>query len=562
MAYQRPGVYVREIALLPPSVAEVSTAIPAFIGFTETKPEDATENVVIRRITSMKEYEKLFGGPDIPAFDVTIVHENISIAENTNNHNCFVLYYQLEMFFKNGGGPCYIVSVGRWKNGFKKANDFIIDAFDNGIDALQMEDEPTLILLTDAIHLSKDHYYSLCNQVLMHCGKMKDRFAIFDTMHSDNLGEDFRANGPSGEYLKYAAAYTPHLFTSMQQPFDETTVNCTIKTRGQKEVGGVIVLYNGNLHEENPPLPKVDVKENVDSNNPNDPPVPPFHVANETLTIHILASGDEYNKAANILVKWQKWKAENPDEVNGFDIIANPANNDELSELSNPESLSKETVVNLQALKASDTLLHSNIVSQLRQRKLTLPPSGAVAGVYARVDANRGVWKAPANVNVMEVIGPAVKLTDDEHDRLNIDATGGKSINAIRNYAGRGTLIMGARTLAGNDNEWRYVNVRRLFNMIEESTQKATQVFVFEPNNATTWLKVQGMIESYLFGLWQRGALAGPTPESAYFVEVGLGKTMTQDNILNGLMIVEIGIAAVRPAEFIILRFSHKMQEA
>jgi len=191
-----------------------------------------------------------------------------------------------------------------------------------------------------------------------------------------------------------------------------------------------------------------------------------------------------------------------------------------------------------------------------------LPPSPAVAGVYATVDRDRGVWKAPANVSLAAVIGPVTKITDKDQENLNVDPTGGKSINAIRAFTGKGTLVWGARTLAGNDNEWRYVSVRRLFNMIEESTKKATAFAVFEPNDAATWLKVKAMIESYLFGLWEQGALAGPTPEAAYFVNVGLGKTMTAQDILEGRMIVEIGVAAVRPAEFIILRFTHKMQEA
>ena len=154
------------------------------------------------------------------------------------------------------------------------------------------------------------------------------------------------------------------------------------------------------------------------------------------------------------------------------------------------------------------------------------------------------------------------KITHGEQEHLNVDPTAGKSINAIRYFTGKGTLVWGARTLAGNDNEWRYVPVRRLFNMIEESTQKATAFAVFEPNDATTWLKVKGMIDSYLYGLWERGALAGSSPESAYFVNVGLGQTMTPQDILEGRMVVEIGVAAVRPAEFIILRFTHKLQEA
>ncbi len=123
-------------------------------------------------------------------------------------------------------------------------------------------------------------------------------------------------------------------------------------------------------------------------------------------------------------------------------------------------------------------------------------------------------------------------------------------------------MVWGARTLAGNDNEWRYVNVRRFYNFVEESVQKATGQFVFEANDANTWVRVSTMIENFLTNLWRQGALAGATPEEAFFVKVGLGTTMTFDDILNGIMNVEIGLAAVRPAEFIVLKFSQKMQES
>jgi len=178
------------------------------------------------------------------------------------------------------------------------------------------------------------------------------------------------------------------------------------------------------------------------------------------------------------------------------------------------------------------------------------------------VDRDRGVWKAPANVGLQAVISPVDLMTDEQQGSFNIDATTGKSINAIRSFVGRGTVVWGARTLAGNDNEWRYVPVRRLFITIEESVKKATNFAVFEPNDASTWLKVKGMIESYLYTLWEQGALQGSKPENAYFVNVGLGRTMTAQDILNGLLKVEIGIAAVRPAEFIILRFSHRLAQA
>jgi uncharacterized protein len=159
-------------------------------------------------------------------------------------------------------------------------------------------------------------------------------------------------------------------------------------------------------------------------------------------------------------------------------------------------------------------------------------------------------------------LAPDTVFTASELDNLNVDTVAGKSINAIRYFTGKGTLVFGARTLAGNDNEWRYVPVRRFFNMVEESCKKSTEPFVFEPNDANTWVKIQGMIENFLITLWRQGALQGAKPEHAFYVAVGLGKTMTALDILEGRLIVEIGMAVVRPAEFIILRFSHKLAES
>jgi phage tail sheath protein FI len=185
-----------------------------------------------------------------------------------------------------------------------------------------------------------------------------------------------------------------------------------------------------------------------------------------------------------------------------------------------------------------------------------------MAGVYAAVDKNRGVWKAPANVSLTDAIEPVVKIDNARQDDLNVDATTGKSINAIRTFVGKGTIVWGARTLDGNSNEWRYISVRRFYNMVEESVKKACNYFVFEPNDANTWVKVRAMIENYLTNLWRQGALAGSKPEEAFYVNIGIGKTMTSDDVLNGYMIVDIGMAPVRPAEFIVLRFMQKQQES
>jgi uncharacterized protein len=191
----------------------------------------------------------------------------------------------------------------------------------------------------------------------------------------------------------------------------------------------------------------------------------------------------------------------------------------------------------------------------------TLPASPAMAGVYATVDRNRGVWKAPSNVGITGFDKLTLQINDEEQGWMNVDPTG-KAINAIRKFAGRGTLVWGTRTFAGNDNEWRYVPVRRLFIFAEESIQKALSPMVFEPNTAVTWARVKGMVGGFLTNLWRQGALAGAKPEHAFFVNVGLGVTMTAQDILEGRLIVDVGLAAVRPAEFIVMRFMHKLQEA
>jgi hypothetical protein len=208
-----------------------------------------------------------------------------------------------------------------------------------------------------------------------------------------------------------------------------------------------------------------------------------------------------------------------------------------------------------------ETAVVNAVNAFLSTQYVTLPPSAAVAGAYARVDRLRGVHNAPANVGVFDAIGPAVPINDDLNGQLNVDQTSGKSVNVIRNFTGKGTLIWGARTLAGNDLENRYVNVRRFLTFAEESIEKAIGAFVFAPNSAGTWVRVRSMIENFLLNQWRAGALVGPKPEQAFQVRVGLNQTMTADDILNGKMVVRVFLAIVRPAEFIVLEFQQIQQQ-
>lgn len=184
-----------------------------------------------------------------------------------------------------------------------------------------------------------------------------------------------------------------------------------------------------------------------------------------------------------------------------------------------------------------------------------VPPSAIAAAAIAQTDRTRGVWKAPANQAVNGVT-PMFAVSDEFQGTYNQ----GKALNMIRTFPGQGTVVWGARTLEDSDN-WRYIPVRRLFNAVERDIQKSLNKLVFEPNSQPTWQRVKAAVDSYLHGLWQQGALAGNTPADAWFVHVGKDLTMTQEEINQGKMIIKIGLAAVRPAEFIILQFSQDIAQ-
>ncbi|OUO42011.1 phage tail sheath subtilisin-like domain-containing protein [Flavonifractor sp. An306] len=185
------------------------------------------------------------------------------------------------------------------------------------------------------------------------------------------------------------------------------------------------------------------------------------------------------------------------------------------------------------------------------KRSAYFPPSGAMAGIYARTDVERGVHKAPANEVVRGCTGLSCAYNEGEQDVLNPIG-----VNLIRAFTGRGIRVWGARTISSNG-LWKYLNVRRLFIYVEESIKANTSWVVFEPNSTELWDRVTRTIETFLSTCWRDGALAGSTPSEAFFVECG-PTTMTQDDIDNGRLICQIGIAPVKPAEFVIFRITQK----
>jgi hypothetical protein len=194
------------------------------------------------------------------------------------------------------------------------------------------------------------------------------------------------------------------------------------------------------------------------------------------------------------------------------------------------------------------------VFDPLEKRNIFIPPSGSVLGVYARSDNTRGVEKAPANEVLRGVTGLAVQYNKGEQDILNP-----KGVNLIRSFTGQGIRIWGARTLSSNA-LWKYVNIRRLFIFIEESIKAGTNWVVFEPNDERLWARVHRTIDAFLTRVWRSGALMGASPNEAFFIDIGRN-TMTQDDIDNGRLICVIGIAPVKPAEFIIFRITQKTSE-
>lgn len=485
-----PGVYVDEVSLLPPSIAGVETGIPAFVGYTarNTLPGGVSFLNKPTRITSMLEYVELFGGAQKENDGITItitdtmeklippaapgappappekmVKREIQAQLSKSNRSKHNLYYAVNWYFANGGGPCYIVSVGTFLADGTGA-PVKIPLLD-GIKALESEDEPTMIVIPEAVNLA-DGYNEVYEEALKQSAKLGDRMVILDVIQNATKTSEVAADmtafrGNFAENRMFGAAYYPYIDTTLDVIYDDSAVTISHK--------------------------KTDLTGAAPVNS----------------------------------------------DLNGVTI----------------SSITNKTVV-------------EDIRTQISKMALTLPPSAAAAAVWAKTDAERGVWKAPANVGLASVTGPNVKIDDDTQASMNVHPDSGKSVNAIRSFTSRGAAVVwGARTLMGESNEWRYINVRRFFNFVEESVKKASYRFVFEPNDANTWVSIRAMIENFLTLQWRAGALQGTKPEQAFFVKVGLNQTMTTDDVLNGRLIVEIGMAVVRPAEFIVLRFMHKLPE-
>ena len=546
-----PGVYIQELDAFGNAVVPVPTAIPAFIGYTgktSYNGKDLVNKAV--RVTSLAEFNAIFGSqPPQIQFNVNLVPANApapkaatpdaskkkgdaakastpqadttatttpdffidangySLATSTVNYR---LYSAIKFFYENGGGTCYIVSTGAYDYSLTGLTS--TDPFTDALTVLEKETEPTMIVIPDSVELMDPtetelaKKYALCytlqGQLINHCGALATRVALLDVPggYSEPL-----VGTTSVEAFRNAVEPTLPKFNSyaaVYYPWLHTTVNQLTDISYNNIAQGSYTTVKAMLNAEFPNV--VDPKTGTSSPNP--------------------------------IVKY----------INA--LFASKPGADGITR-------DKADAV-LKNLSSSYKLLLKHMLEHLN----LMTPSAAMAGIYTTVDNNEGVWVAPANVGVQGVIAPSIKIDLKAQEDLNLPLDG-KSVCAIRSFPGKGVLVWGARTLDGNSNDWRYINVRRTLIYIEQSVKEAASAYVFAPNDAKTWVSVKSMISNFLLGLWNQGGLVGPKPADAFSVTVGLGSTMTPDDILNGRMIVAVKVAVSHPAEFIEITFQQEMQK-
>ncbi|PHI19930.1 phage tail protein [Lewinellaceae bacterium SD302] len=542
--YQTPGVYIEEKSAFPNSVVPVPTATPAFIGYTEIAIRDKKDlTKVPTKIGSYSEFLQFFGAPPLTTFSISADSpDKLVIAERH-----FTLHSQIKLFFSNGGSECYVVSVGGYETvgeGGSTPGRVKTEDLRAGIEPLLKYPEPSMIVIPEANMADDDDgtVYGLYQDMLKHCGEdTRSRFAIMDvrmdrkkySTPSYNMGADidlFRQEIGNNN-LQWGAAYFPWLHTSVVTPDEVNILNIHPGSIGKigsiKDISEEI-LDDGAIKDRDGF--KVAMVDAID-----------------TATLLGLLERALNQEVLDGLVKPARANEIKNELFRQIPAVLKDKDDAKINELDQG------------LLRNSPT--YKKLLTDIRLQLNLLPPSGAMAGIYSMVDNSAGVFQSPANVGVASVVEPAVNINSVEQESLNLPLDG-KAVNAIRSFPGKGTLVWGARTLDGNSQDWRYISVRRTVIYIEQSIKNALEPYVFEPNTSSTWSDVQAMIVNFLTNTWQTGALVGASPEDAFSVDVGLGSTMTQTDILNGIMRISAKIAVVRPAEFIVLTFEQQLQQS
>jgi phage tail sheath protein FI len=560
-----PGVYITELDAFPPSIVGVQTAVPAFIGYTEKAEINGKQsfNKPIR-VGSMADFEEYFGKQYQPQYDIVAAPISsppdykydfrVAVTNQSSppvspmppsgwdyfylkqvSASKFNLYDSMRLFYANGGGNCYVVSVGDYSKAISLTD------LNGGLNVIAGQVGPTMLVIPDAVLLppktSSDatasvgtgdkpvppyveptevstDFQNLVYAMLKQCANLQDRIAILDVYNTLSVVDDNTLNTTiqnfhsdvADEHLNYGMAYFPFLVTSVVQATDFDFTNFT--SDGLSTLQKILYWETENLY----PLPK--------TTSPPDP-----------------------NSKHELLRGY----------INGLPALSTQYN-------ATPTDPTVQASIKTTNQNLSMALpLYGKIVQIMVDMNSVLPPSAAMAGVYTYIDGTRGVWNAPANIDLTGVVQTTYKLSDPQQGELNVPVDG-KAVNAIREFIGRGSVVWGARTLDGNSNDWKYIQVRRTLIYVEQSIKLALNQFVFAANDANTWATVVAMVSNFLGNLWAQGGLMGDKATDAFTVQCGLGSTMTGMDILSGYMVVQVTLQMIHPAEFIELTFKQQMQ--
>jgi phage tail sheath protein FI len=512
--YLTPGVYVEEIPSANKPIEGVGTAVAAFVGLAPGGPINAPV-----RISNWTQFAKIFGDPVNP--------DNGPFMEGS------YLAHSVYGFFQNGGSLAWIVRVGR-ESDQPAARAALPAANDNSIEALR------------AVALDGG-----------------DQITVEITQDMPTGGGEGDGGGEGGGD---SSPPDPHYTVIVTRGHDREEFPGVTLKKGRTNVATKVNASSKliRLEETGASLPDIQIAPGKYTLSP--PAIEPGTIEPSDFEGDVarrrgmggLAALDEVTM---VLMPDIMTLAVNGDGAQVRDLqgkmIAHAENaGDRMAILDPPPDLLPQDILEWRMNTAGyDSKMSAlywpwiEVMDPLTNRPLMVPPSGHVAGVWCRTDATRGVHKAPANEVVLGANGLAFQLTQAEQGELNR-----VGINCIRAFSGRGIRIWGARTLS-SDPEWRYINVRRIFNYISESIMQGTQWSVFEPNDETLWTSLRISASNFLTRTWRSGALFGTTPDQAFYVKCD-AETNPPDVVEAGQVVCEIGIAPVKPAEFVVFRLS------
>ncbi|WP_425566885.1 phage tail sheath family protein [Paenibacillus hodogayensis] len=578
--YLSPGVYVEEFDSGAAPLEGASTSTAGFIGLAQRGEIEGLPQLV----TSVADFHRIFGG---------------YLSENAFGDYRF-LSYAVEHFFLNGGSRAYVMRVapsdaklannqsgtnkeaavlsiqsknpGAWGNQVRiavvpssKAKTQIYEILGDAADAKQYRVKNNAGFNVGDVVAFEANGEKQYNKIV----SSQDNVIELETALEG--GEEVVDQNLLPAKVLTTSEFTLHVFYGDEaETFEKMSLNVAAANHVEK------VMARSNI---------VKVQ---DVSGGNGGPVAPFEVisglAETEGKFQIALSGGSDGSVANLAASDFMGQDRGPGKRTGIQafidndfvsIMAVPGVTDpnvQLALVAHCENLgSRFAVLDIprEKTKVADVMTHRNIFDSqyaamynpwlqvfdpLDKRNIYIPPSGSMAGIYARSDNTRGVHKAPANEVVRGVVGLDCQYNKGEQDILNP-----QGVNLIRQFAGQGIRVWGARTCSSNG-LWKYINVRRLFIFLEESIKSGTNWVVFEPNDEQLWARVQRTIDAFLTRVWRDGALTGASSNEAFYINIGRS-TMTQDDIDNGRLICVIGVAPVKPAEFVIFRITQKTRE-